>query len=84
MGVPAVGFRLLCIPVHPAYAVRCEDEALPMVEPRKVISTTTFCAGVFWETRTETSEAGRFRRQFLSGVRNTVAGVDGGRLAEAA
>jgi hypothetical protein len=33
---------------------------------------------VFWETRTETRAAGRLSKQFLSGARATVAGVDGG------
>lgn len=51
-----------------------------------VSSTTTFCAGVFCDTSTETRDAGRLSKQLFRGVRETVAGVDGGaglRVAEA-
>ena len=76
---PTPGFLLLCIPVHPAYAllvVVAPDP--PPTEARKDNSTITFCAGVFADTSTLTSGIGRLRRQFFSGVKETTAGVAGG------
>lgn len=51
---------------------------------RKESSTMTFWAGVPELTRTLTREAGRLRKQFLRGWRETVAGVAGGDVLRAA